>query len=166
MEKKTMDTLRAMLCGELEDVAKKGNLTHELLDIVKDLLDSMKNLNKIEKYQMEQEGNVMDMTTDMRGYSQRAMGRYYVDGEYGNGYSYNRRGDGYGRNIYNDSYMDGNSYLYYDPRYDHPMYSRRGGYSRTGSKQEMMDELRDMMHETNDEMVKKAISDAIDKMSK
>ena len=46
MEKKTMETLRVMLCGELDDVAKKGSLTHESLDIVKDLLSSMKNLEK------------------------------------------------------------------------------------------------------------------------
>ena len=28
MEKKTMDTLRAMLCGELEDIVKKGKLIY------------------------------------------------------------------------------------------------------------------------------------------
>ena len=34
MEKKTIDALRAMLCGEIEGIAKKGNLTHESLDIL------------------------------------------------------------------------------------------------------------------------------------
>ena len=33
MEKKTMDTLRGMICGEIEDIAKKGTLSHEGLDI-------------------------------------------------------------------------------------------------------------------------------------
>ena len=32
MEKKTMESLRAMLCKEIEDIAQKGNLTHESLD--------------------------------------------------------------------------------------------------------------------------------------
>lgn len=53
MEKKTIDTLRTMICGELEDIAKKGIVSHENLDILKDLLESAKNLEKIEKYQNE-----------------------------------------------------------------------------------------------------------------
>ena len=64
MEKKTMDTLRAMICGELEDIAKKGVLSHEALDITKDLLDAYKNIEKIEKYTKEKESE-WDM-----GYSQ------------------------------------------------------------------------------------------------
>ena len=40
MEKKTMDTLRTMICGELDDIAKEGKLSHESLDILKDLLES------------------------------------------------------------------------------------------------------------------------------
>ena len=178
MEKKTMETLRVMLCGELDDIVKKGSLTHESLDIVKDLLDSMKNLEKIEKYQDEKEMKKMQpMGADM-GYSQRSMGRYYIDGEYDGGRSYNRGGYDRGGNSYRGgSYMDGlfdrgmnydmgNSYMYYDPRYDHPMYGRRGGYSRTDSKEEMMKELKEMMHETEDEAVKMAISEAIEKMNR
>lgn len=174
MEKKTMETLRVMLCGELDDIAKKGTLTHESLDIVKDLLDSMKNLEKIEKYQNEKEMDMMQpMGNDMKGYSQRSMGRYYIDGQYGTGNSYARGGMGgnsYGMNRmgYNDSggYDNGNSYMYYNPMYDYPMSSRRGGYSRTSSKEEVMEELKDLMRETNDDAVRNAISDAISKMNK
>ena len=50
-----METLRTMICGELDDIAKKGTLSHETLDILKDLLESAKNLEKIEKYQGEKE---------------------------------------------------------------------------------------------------------------
>lgn len=53
VEKKTIDTLRVMLCGEIEDIAKKGSLSHETLDILKDLVETEKNLAKIEKYDEE-----------------------------------------------------------------------------------------------------------------
>jgi len=184
MEKKTMDTLRTMICGELEDIAKKGNLdSHETLDILKDLLDSAKNLEKIDKYQKEKEEKEMGMM-DM-GYSQR---KYYIDADYDprqpmnsyarGGMGGNSRvmgGNSYGYsmgNVYDGgSYAQGgNSYMYYDPRLEQPMYSMaRGnsyarGYSRHGDKQEMITELQEMMNETQDEAVKKAISDALSKI--
>ena len=49
MDKKTMESLRVMLCEEIESIAKKGNLTHESLDILKDLIETEKNLGKIEE---------------------------------------------------------------------------------------------------------------------
>ena len=180
MEKKTMDTLRTMICGELEDIAKKGSLdSHETLDVLKDLLESAKNLEKIDKYQSEKEekeSTMMDM-----GYSQR---KYYIDADYDpykpmNSYARGGQGNSYGYsmgNVYDGgSYarggMDGNSYMYYDPRYKQaPMYSMaRGnsyarGYSRHGDKQEMINELQEMMNETQDESIKKAISDAMSKI--
>lgn len=157
MEKKTMDTLRAMLCGELEDIVKKGSLTHETLDMTKDLLDSMKNLEKIEKYQKEKEKEEWDM-----GYSQR---KYYIDADY-NPYS-QRGGYGYGGMSYargGQSYMDGNSYMY--PMYDHPMYANTGGYARTSSPQEITHELKGLMQETTDPAIKTAISEVITKVNK
>ena len=180
MEKKTMDTLRTMICGELDDIAKKGNLSHEMLDILKDLLESAKNLEKIEKYQMEKEEKEMNMD---RGYSQR---KYYIDADYdpfnpmnsyarGNsyGYSMGRTYDGM------NSYMDGgNSYMYYDPRYEQmPMYSMaRGremgsnnyarGYSRHGDKQEMVSELQAMMNEAQDVKVREAIQKVLGEVNK
>ena len=170
MEKKTMDTLRTMICGELDDIAKKGSLSHETLDILKDLLDSAKNLEKIEKYQSEKEEKEMGM--DM-GYSQR---KYYIDADYDpykpmNSYARGGQGNSYARNMYDmgRSYMDGNSYMY-DPRYDMPMYSMaRGnsyarGYSRHGDKQEMINELQEMMNEAQDMKVKEAIQKALNEM--
>lgn len=165
MEKKTMDTLRTMICGELDDIAKKGALSHETLDILKDLLDSAKNLEKIEKYQAEKNEMNMDM-----GYSQR---KYYIDADYDpykpmNSYARGGQGNSYGRGMYdmNNSYMDGNSYMY-NPRYDMPMYSMtRGnsyarGYSRHGDKQEMIEELQEIMNEAQDVKVKEAIKKAL-----
>lgn len=175
MEKKTMETLQNMICEELEDIAKKGTLSsHETLDILKDLLDSAKNLEKIEKYKREKEESEKETEVDM-GYSQR---KYYIDADYDpyhptNSYARGGRGDYrdgnsyamprpmYNRNM--DSYMDGNSYLYYDPRYEQtPMYPN--GYSRHGDKQELISGLQEMMGETKDEAVKKAISDVLGKI--
>lgn len=171
MEKKTMDTLRAMICGEVEDIAKKGTLSHETLDILKDLVETEKNLVKIEKY--EEEKKEKEMGVDM-GYSQR---KFFIDADYqpgmpGNSYARGGRamygmnnsytgGNSYGYDMYgNNSYArGGNSYMY-DPRYDMPM------YSRTGSKMEMVEELKGMMQEAADETTKAAISDAITRISK
>lgn len=165
-----MDTLRTMICGELDDIAKKGTLSHETLDILKDLLESAKNLEKIDKYQREKEEE------EMVGYSQR---KYYIDADYqpgmgGNSYArggramydmnspYTRGGNSYGRGMYDM----GNSYNYYDSRYENPMYSMARGYSRTSSKEEMIEELKQMMAETGDEKIRSAISEAIGKMNK
>lgn len=168
MEKKTMDTLHAMLCGEIEDIAKKGTLSHETLDILKDLVETEKNLEKIKKYQREEETE-MDM-----GYSQR---KYYIDADYQPGNSYGRgrmydmdgnsynRGGSYGRGNYG-MYDMGGSYMMYDPRYENPMYTMGRGYARTSSKEEMINEMKQLMNETNDEKVRTAISEAISKMNK
>ena len=188
MEKKTIDTLRVMLCGEIEDIAKKGSLSHETLDILKDLLESEKNLAKIEKYDEEKkEKEMMKMGGGMsmdNGYSQR---KFYIDADYQpgamsyarggqsymDGNSYTRGGNSYGYGMYDmgGSYADGgNSYMYYDPRYEQPMHSMarggRGGYSRTDSKSEMVEELKGMMQETSDQTVKTAIQEAITKLNK
>lgn len=185
MEKKTIDTLRVMLCGEIEDIAKKGTLSHETLDILKDLVETEKNLAKIEKYSEEKEEKEemkrmggMSMPVDM-GYSQR---KYYIDADYqpgamsyarggqsymdGNSYA---RGGNYGMYDMGGSYTQGggtNSYMYYDPMYDMPMHARTGGYARMSSKEEMVEELKKMMKETTDEKVRATISEAISKMQK
>ena len=166
MDKKVMDTLHAMLCGEIEDIAKKGTLSHETLDVLKDLVETEKNLEKIKKYKKEEESEWED-----RGYSQR---KYYIDADYQpgmGGNSYARGGNSYGYSmgrVYDGgrSYMDGSNSYMYDPRYDMPMYSMARGYSRTASKSEMIEELHKMMNEASDETVKKAIQEAITKMGK
>ena len=170
MEKKTIDTLRTMICGELEDIAKKGIVSHENLDILKDLLESAKNLEKIEKYQNEKEEKEMGMD---RGYSQR---KYYIDADYQppmgpNSYARGGQGNSYGYSM-GRVYDGGNSYMYH-PGYDPmSMYSMTGGnsyargYSRHGDKQEMVMELQEMMNETQDIKVKDAIQKALNEMNK
>ena len=171
MEKKTMESLRAMLCKEIEDIAQKGNLTHESLDILKDLIETEKNIGKIEHYDNEKEMKE-GLVPYNAGYSQR---KYFIDADYQPGMNSYARG-GMGRNSYGmDGRMvydvdTGNSYMYYDPRYDNPMYSMaRGGnygYARTGSKEETMSELRELMNGATDEKVRAALQEAITKMQK
>lgn len=219
MEKKTIDTLRVMLCGEIEDIAKQGKLSHESLDILKDLVETEKNLVKIEKYdeeKMEKEEmkkmGGMGMAMPMEGgYSQR---KFYIDADYqpggsmsyargGNydmGNSYARGGGGGGGNSRAGGYMydmggmyareggnsmyemGGQSRMYYDPMYDMPMYARAGGqgggqsraggqsrlmgYARTSSKEEMIEEMKELMQEAGDEKTKMAIQEAITKLQK
>ena len=170
MEKKTIDALRAMLCGEIEDIAKKGNLTHESLDILKDLIETEKNLGKIEHYDKEKEESQALM---MPGYSQR---KYYIDADYQppmapNSYARSGQGNSYGYSM-GRTYDGGNSYMYH-PGYDPmSMYSMTGGnsyargYSRHGDKQEMVMELQEMMNETQDMKVKDAIQKALNEMNK
>ena len=166
MDKKTMDKLRDMICEELEEAAKGGSLkTHENLDVVKDLLESAKNIEKIEKYQREKEEHEMEYD---RGYSQR---KYFIDADYdpyGPKMSYGGRDRGMDGNSYGRSRvmydMDGHSYGWYDPRYDMPY----GGYSMTMpmGKTDMVSELHQMMNEAPDEATKKVISEAITKIGK
>ena len=170
MEKKTMESLRAMLCKEIEDIAQKGNLTHESLDILKDLIETEKNIGKIEHYDNEKEMKEGLVPYDA-GYSQR---KYFIDADYQPGMNSYARG-GMGRNSYGmDGRMvydvdTGNSYAYYDPM-RLPMYpmARGGnyGYARTGSKEEMLSELKEMMNEATDEKVRAALQEAITKMQK
>jgi len=158
MDKKTMESLRAMLCEEIESIAKKGNLTHESLDILKDLIETEKNLGKIEHYDKEKEDS---NALALPGYSQR---KYYIDADYdprmGHSYAMDGSFARGGRAVYD---IDRNSYMYMSPQYD-ASFAR--GYSRTGSKAEMIEELQKMMGETSDETIKKVIQEAITKMNK
>ena len=166
MEKKTVESLRAMLCKEIEDIAKKGNLTRESLDILKDLIETEKNIGKIEHYDSEKEMKEGLVPYDM-GYSQR---KYFIDADYQpGGHSYARGMDR--RMVYDvDS---GNSYTYYGPMHE-PMYSMRDGmgnsnmrgYLRHGDTQEMKKELNEMMNETQDVKVKDAIQKVLNEMNK
>lgn len=92
MSKKAMYELRNMLCEELDELARKGDLGAGDLDIAHKLTDTIKNIDKIEMLEDD-------------GYSQR---RYSRDGDweadmrgtYGKGSSYARRGTHYVRGHY------------------------------------------------------------------
>lgn len=162
MDRYTMEALRGMLCRELDEAVMRGIKTHQDLDVVKDATEAIKNLNEIEMNLMG-ESPEMGMGMDMRKYSQQnsnyARRNYAMD----NSYNYydegmfarggNSRGNGGGGG-------QGGSSRAYSP------YMMARGYSGTGSKEEVLQELHQIVEEASDEKVKGAVLECVSKMEK
>ena len=84
MGMKSMYDLRDMLCKELDEITRKGELGAGDLDIVHKLTDTIKNIDKIEM--LEDDGY------SQRRYSRPVTGEADMRGTYGKGSSYARRG--------------------------------------------------------------------------
>lgn len=133
MSMKALDELREKFCRELEDIARKPEMSAGDLETVHKLTDTIKNIDKI---------CIMD---ENGGYSQagdwEARGRfgdvYSQDG--GNSYA-GRRRDSMGRYSRDGGDMRGNSY-------------RGGRYSRGG----VMEHIQEMMGEAETEEQREAI---------
>lgn len=130
--------LKEMLCDELEEYGKKGELSAGTLEIVDKLAHSIKNLDKIIEAYEEDEGSYAydDGMMYEGGRSMNRGGSYRRDGSYARGRGRNANRDSRGR------------------------YSSEG-YSRTG---DMVDKLRDLMHEAPDEHTKQEIQRLVNKM--
>ena len=151
-----MHDLKDLLCAELKDYAEKGKRSGELskadVEVIDTVLNSVKNIYKIDKYKEETEGYSED-------------GRYMGEGRiYGTSYEsgYSERGGssyarGRGRYARRDSmgrysrdggmsYDDDVSYAS-GGRGGNRGYSREGGYSREDGKEYMMKELERLMQE-------------------
>lgn len=123
-----MHELKEKLCDELEEIARKGELGAGDLEIIHKLTDTIKNLDKIE------------MLEDGDGYSQAGNWEADMRGTYGRGSSYRgRKRDSMGR------------------------YSREGRmipgrmYSRADAKEDMMDQMEDLMSQAGSEREREAI---------
>ena len=92
MGMKSMYDLRDMLCKELDEITRKGELGAGDLDIVHKLTDTIKNIDKIEM--LEDDGY------SQRRYSQAGDWEADMRGTYGKGSSYARRGTHYVRGHY------------------------------------------------------------------
>lgn len=116
-----MHELKEKLCDELEEIANKGGLGAGDLEIIHKLTDTIKNLDKI--------GMLED------GYSQA--GDWEIEGRaYNRGNSYARRKrDSMGRYS-----RDGRAMRYRDDRM----------YSRAEAKEDIMDQIEDMMGDANE----------------
>lgn len=92
MSMKAMYDLRDMLCKELDELVRKGELGAGDLEVAHKLTDTIKNIDKIEMYEGDEE------------YSERYPrdGAWEADmrGTYGRGSSYARRGSHYVRGHY------------------------------------------------------------------
>ena len=132
--------LKEMLCKELEDYGKKGELSAGTLDIVDKLAHTIKNLDKIiEVYEEDEYSNAMGMS-NRGGRSYRNSYNDYVDGSYERSYARSR-----GSNARRDS---------------RGHYSSEG-YSRAG---EMVDKLRDLMSDAPDEHTRQEIQRLVTRM--
>ena len=120
-----MHELKEKLCDELEEIARKGELGAGDLEIVHKLTDTIKNIDKIE---MMKEGG---------GYSQA--GDWEIEGRaYNRGNSYARRKrDSMGRYSRDGRMMHGG---YRDGRM----------YSRAEAKEDIMDQIEDMMGDADE----------------
>ncbi len=128
MSKKAMYDLRDMLCKELDEISRKGELGAGDLDIVHKLASTIKNLDKIEM--MEDDGYSRDGDYSRDGnYSRGGDWQADMRGTYGRGSSYARRGTHY----------------------------VRGHYSRADSMEHLREQINDMMRETDDDRVKEAL---------
>lgn len=127
MSMKAMYELRDMLCNELDEVARKGELGAGDLEIVHKLTDTIKNIDKIEI--LEDEGYSRDGDYSQRRYSRDGDGQADMRGSYGRGNSYARRGTHY----------------------------VRGHYSRDGGKEDMKRQLQEMLDQADDDSIRNAI---------
>lgn len=96
MNKNTLYDLKEMLCKELDEIAKKGEMSAGDLETVHKLTDTVKNIEKI--MYINDNGYSMDgdwrasgtyardgMRMDDRGMSYANRGRHYVRGHYSRG---------------------------------------------------------------------------------
>ena len=128
MSKKAMYDLRNMLCEELDELARKGDLGAGDLEIAHKLTATIKNIDKIEM--MEDDGYSRDGDYSSDGdYSRGGDWQADMRGTYGRGSSYARRGTHY----------------------------VRGHYSRADSMEHLREQINDMMRETDDDRVKEAL---------
>ena len=148
------EDIKNMLCDELEEIAKKKELTSSSLDVLDKAIDVIKDISTIEA--MEQEFGYSQEGGSSRegGYSQGYFGRmpFYMYDESYEGGSYAR---GRGRNANRDSRG-----RYSSEGYSQGDYSRNEGYSREGMK----DELRMMMDRARTDKEREALRKAMDSM--
>lgn len=82
-----LDKIREQLCGELDEIARKGELGSGDLELVHKLTDTIKNIDKICMLEDDGHSRAGEWEADMRGtygrgssYANR--GRHYVRGHY------------------------------------------------------------------------------------
>lgn len=144
-----IEKLKKMLCKELDEYAMKNKLTMADVEIVHKLTDTVKNLDKIEMLEGEDEGY-----SEMRGRG----GRYSYDDDMM--YSEAR---GRGRNARRDSMGRYSSDMGGGSSYDGDNYRDGRGYSRDDAKDHMMNKLGEMMSSA-DEQQRKILKEAMRKI--
>lgn len=135
------EDIKKMLCKELEEIGRKGELTSNNLDVMYKAADIIKDIHSIEA--MQNGGYSNEYSND---YSERYMRPMYA---YDNGQSYDNRGRG--------RYAERDSMGRYSSEYSREGYSREG-YSRDES------ELQAMMNRSTDPHEKEVLRKALESM--
>lgn len=150
---KVYDQIQDMLCDELEEIAKKKELTTNSLEVIYKGMDILKDIKTIESMEMEypSEGYSRE-----GGYSQGYWGRMpiyaYDDGmSMAGGSSYAR---GRGSNANRDS------------RGRYSSEGRSYGYSRDGYSGDTKEELKRLMDTAQNDREREAIRSALDQMAR
>ena len=145
-----MEDLKDLLCAELQEYAENGKRSGKMskadIEVIDTVLNSVKNIYKIDKYKEETEGYSED-------------GHYMGEGRiYGTSYDGYDRGTSYargrGRYAKRDSmgrYSRDDGYMRRDVR------GMRDGYSRDDGKAYMMEQLEDMMEDAEKPAEKEAL---------
>ena len=158
-----MEDLKDLLCAELKDYAEKGKKSGKMsagdFQLIDTVLNSVKNIYKIDKYKEEMEGYSED--TDFMGEG-RMYGTSYDDGMHRDGgYSY-ARGRRYARRDSMGRYSRDGS----DMSYARDGRGMRGGYSRDDGKLYMMEQLEEMMEEAEKPAEKEALRRCMDALKR
>jgi len=125
------EDLKEMLCKELEEISRKGELTAGTLDTVDKLTHAIKSIETIMAMNEYEDGYSSDGMSNARRDNMRSRRSYEHDGvSYARGRTGNVRRDRMGR------------------------YSR-GDYSYDEAKDDMMSELHELMNSAPDEETKK-----------
>ncbi len=142
MSMRALEDLREMLCEELDEIAKKQEMSAGDLETVHKLTDTIKNIDKI--IIMDEDG----------GYSQAGDWEMEGRGNYGRGSSYASRGKHYVRGHYSRAGGD------YSERHRDSM----GRYSRDGAKEHMMMQLEEMERNASNDKEREAIRRCINQL--
>ena len=144
-----MHDLKDLLCAELEDFAEKGkksgNMSVTDYQLIDTVLNSVKNIYKINKYKEEMDGYSEDGAYMGEG---RIYGTSYESGYSERGGSSYARGRGrYAKRDSMGRYSrdDGMSYARGGRVGRRGGYSRDGGYSMDDAKEMMVERIEDMM---------------------
>lgn len=154
-----MHDLKDLLCAELKDYAEKGKRSGELskadVEVIDTVLNSVKNIYKIDKYKEEIDGYSEDGHYMGEG---RIYGTSYDDGMHREGgYSY-ARGRRYARRDSMGRYSRDGGMSYRG--------GMRGGYSRDDGKHYMMEQLEEMMEEAEKPAEKEALRRCMDALKR
>lgn len=136
--------IKEMLCYELEEIGKKGELTAGTLETVHKLTDTIKNIDKIEMLEeYEDEYSADDDYSYARGRGRGRNAKRDSMGRYSRDSGYSREGNMGGGNM--GGYGGG--------------YSAR--YSRDDGKEHLMRDIREMMDEAKNEKEREAFRRAM-----